>query len=75
MKFFIPNYGDTVRVRLHTGEVVEAVYEFESYRNERMAIHHLRDKNGKLLIAIKGRPTIYGHECRFIGPSCDLVPL
>ncbi len=60
--------GDKVKVRLHTGEVVEAVYVCESYRDERFVQHHLRDKNDELLIAIKGRPTEWDHECRFVWP-------
>lgn len=60
--------GDTVKVRLFTGEVVEAVYDdpMESMVCEK---HHFVEINGRSMVAGK-----YGN-CRFVGPSCDLLPV
>lgn len=65
------NKGDPVKVRLHTGEVVEAVYE----RANRHGIkHHYLRYKGDQLIAVS-RKLLHPWECRFVGPSCDLVPV
>lgn len=61
--------GDPVRVRLSTGEVVDAVYD----RPSRLEKCH-EVKNGKFfLIALGGkherRGIQMGHECRFVGPT------
>lgn len=61
--------GDPVKVRLHTGEVVEAVYDCPSTIRK---AHKLR-LNGNLLIAVK-KPE-YTWECRIIGNPCVLVPV
>lgn len=63
--------GDTCRVRLHTGEVVEAVYE----RANRDGFKHfyLRYKGDQLIAVSHKLKNTW--ECRFIGPSCDLVPV
>lgn len=73
-KVFIPKRGDTVRVRLRTGEAVDAVYD-ELYD------HGCFVKIGSIPFLalsayhakIRGNIKNYcSHECRFIGPSCDL---
>jgi len=68
MKFFIPKPGDTVRVRLHTGEVVDAKYDRPRTIGNK---EHWVIINGLDYIATKS-PDIT--RVRFIGPSCDLVP-
>lgn len=62
--------GDPCRVRLHTGEVVEAVYDEPIVTGDKK--HFVKYKND-FLVAVKKtkRP---GH-CRFVGNPCDLVPL
>lgn len=67
--------GDPVKVRLHTGEVVEAVYDNLGLVIGHCVHHYLRDHSGKILIAVKGRPTEHDHECRFVGNPCSLVPV
>lgn len=72
--------GDTCRVRLHTGEVVEAVYEAKAQTLRKC---HLVNVNGGKLIAIGGgtlrsrkrHNSMMDHECVLIGPSCVLVPV
>ena len=61
------NKGDKCRVRLHSGEVVEAVYDCPS---DIRKSHELR-LNGDLLIAVK-KPQ-YFWECRFVGNPCVLL--
>lgn len=62
--------GAPVKVRLHTGEVVEAVYK--EY-DEDWGMHYL-DLNGYEIIA-PNRETNNDWECRFIGSPCVLVPV
>jgi len=74
MKFFIPNLGDTVRVRLHTGEVVDARYRHHVYKG----IHSVTVRGRSLdLNAEKHKPALtdwFPYErVRFVGPSCGLV--
>ena len=74
MKFFIPNHGDTVRVRLHSGEVVDARYIklssiMKSHRVD--AGKH----NGEYDHLLTKRKSLSKGTCVFIGPSCDLVPV
>jgi hypothetical protein len=73
MKFFIPNPGATVRVRLHTGEVVDAIYG-ENYFKK----YHWLEINGETVVAGFEKPAKETDDCfqgvRFIGPYCDLVP-
>jgi hypothetical protein len=73
MKFFIPNHGDTVRVRLHTGEVVDAKYDCGHINR-----CHFVTIDGEYYIACnkpkkRVSPEVYS-RVRFVGPSCDLVP-
>ena len=63
--------GAKVRVRLHTGEVVEAVYE--SFGSPEFKHHYLRYM-GNLLISVNRR-IIKEWECRFVGPACVPVPM
>jgi signal peptidase I len=71
MKFFIPNPGDTVRVRLHTGEVVDAKYVGHYCEK----IHRVRiEINGERGYSINTFKYASYNTVRFIGPSCDLVP-
>lgn len=60
--------GDTVKVRLHTGEVVEAVYDgpMDSMFCEK---HHFVEINDCAMVAGK-----HG-GCRFVGNPCVLVPV
>ena len=60
--------GDTCRVRLDTGKVAEAVYDepMESLCSEK---HHFVEINDCAMVAGK-----HG-SCRFVGPSCVLVPV
>ena len=71
MKFFIPKSGDTVRVRLHAGEVVDAKYsspgKFLGFKE------HFVIYKGEILVAREMEPLFNG-ECRFVAPPCDLVP-
>lgn len=64
--------GDPCRVRLHTGEVVEAVYD-----------HDLGDKDHAVLIngifavafrlaAITPGSNNFFASVRFVGPNCDI---
>lgn len=70
--------GDPCRVRLHTGEVVDAVYD-EPIK-DLYCCHHL---NVGTLIAIGGNTlrsrikhkSMLDHECVFVGPACVLVPV
>jgi len=62
-KFFIPKRGDTVRVRLHSGEVVEATYlESGATRG-----NHFVAYGGSQYMAC--RHTGAPHLCRIIGPG------
>lgn len=60
--------GDTCKVRLHTGEVVDAVYDRACVTEK----HHSVFVNGQFLIA--GSIKRFAH-CRFVGPACDLVDI
>lgn len=70
--------GAKVRVRLHTGEVVEAVYGEPI--DDLDCCHHL---NYGALIAIGGNvlrtrirhKSMLDHECVFVGPPCVLGPV
>lgn len=73
------NRGDPCRVRLHTGEVVDAVYDeprcdldkyCEIYQTKD---HWLKSLNGYGLLAV-GKPEL-DFECRFVGNPCVLVPV
>jgi hypothetical protein len=72
-KFFMPKKGDKVRVRLFGGEAILA--DYVEYNNPESKIH-IVDTRGRLsiLVCIKGRPSNV-HQCRFIGPSADMVPV
>lgn len=70
-KFFIPKRGDTVRVRKLNGEVISAKYIREIHLGCEKPEHLIFSKNDEF-IAMTSRKPILGHECRFIGPSCDL---
>lgn len=60
--------GDPVRVRLHTGEVVDAVYEQMYHEGE-----HEVSYKGKLYCATS---KFHDKSCvRFVGNPCDLVPV
>lgn len=64
--------GDPCRVRLHTGEVVEAVYYGHCHNKSHFVI-----ANGKDYCADR-RPKkclITMDDCRFVGPACVLVPV
>lgn len=62
--------GDPVRVRLSTGEVVEAVYCRPTFLMEKC--HHVYIR-GELYVALGGgherRGVSLRHECRFVGPT------
>jgi hypothetical protein len=70
--------GDPCRVRLHTGEVVEAVYDGQAKTLDKC--HFL---NSGKLIAIGGETlrfrkrnnSMLPHECVIIGPSCVILPV
>lgn len=61
--------GDPVRVRLSTGEVVDAVYDRPSFLEK---CHHARIGEA-FYIALGGeyerRGILNAHECRFVGPT------
>ncbi len=63
--------GEPVKVRLHTGEVVEAVYG-ENYFKK----YHWLEINGVTVVAGSEKPRPETAYCyagvRFVGPSCDL---
>ena len=62
--------GDPVRVRLATGEVVDAVYDKPLRTLEKC--HHV-DIGGIPYLALGGkherRGVLLKHECRFVGPT------
>lgn len=62
--------GDHVKVRVHTGEVVEAVYDCPCTYVKK---HHWVLINGfsKVMGSFCGSSA----ECQLIGPACDLVPV
>lgn len=62
--------GAPVRVRLHTGEVVEAAYECESEAGFKT---HLVDIGLPWCLRTSSK-NING-ECRFVGNPCVLVPV
>lgn len=65
--------GDPCRVRLHTGEVVEAVYDKPSIIEK----DHFVKVEGKTYRATSW-PDITENmitECRFVGNPCLLVPV
>ena len=61
--------GDPVRVRLVTGEVVDAVYDRPSFLEK---CHHVRIGEA-FYIALGGgyerRGVLIKHKCRFVGPT------
>jgi hypothetical protein len=61
--------GAKVRVRLHTGEVVEAAY-LESGVNKG---NHFVSYNGSQYMACRHVGAL--HLCRFVASPCDLVPV
>jgi hypothetical protein len=66
--------GDPCRVRLHTGEVVDAIYD-EPYGV--FPKDHFVEIKGHLFVATS-TPHIGDDYCpcdrvRFVGPSCDLI--
>lgn len=64
--------GAPVRVRLHTGEVVEAEYDEPAALGK----HHLVEHNGRSLQTVGFSHRLTRHSvCRFVGPACDLVPV
>lgn len=62
--------GDTCRVRLHTGEVVEAVYDEPSLLSPKK--HFVFYKNDILLAVGKIKMPA---NCRFVGNPCVLLPV
>ena len=62
--------GDPVRVRLVTGEVVDAVYDKPLRTLEKC--HHV-NIGGAFYIALGGkrerRGVRFNHQCRFVGPT------
>jgi len=73
MKFFIPNPGDTVRVRLHTGEVVNAKYISQSPHSSKSHRIDAGIHNGRYEYLLASNKCRSISTCVFIGPSCDLV--
>lgn len=78
--------GDTCRVRLYTGEVVEAVYDKPHYQFCSLTERELRVKKSHLVYVLingarikcsagKYSPSRKNWRVRFVGPSCDLVPV
>ena len=63
--------GDPCRVRLCSGKVVEAVYD---YKNALGYKYHYLRYQGDMLIAVN-RKLLHKWECRFVGPSCVLAPV
>lgn len=64
--------GDACRVRLHTGEVVEAVYDEPTFPEK----DHYVNYRGIALRATKKPSTgVFVNSCRFVAASCDLVPV
>ncbi len=67
------NKGDKCRVRLHTGEVAEAIYSHASTIN--FKVHFVRLPTGDLAIAW-GRKPMFSTVCmavRFVGNPCVLL--
>lgn len=69
--------GDPCRVRLHTGEVVEAVYDCPDRFADKA---HWVEFGGWNLALVWGlKPAQGGNNswqtARFVGPSCVLVPV
>ena len=62
--------GDPCRVRLHTGEVVEAVYDEPLVTGDKK--HFVKCKDD-FLIAVK--KTKKSRHCRFVGNPCKLTPI
>ena len=60
------NKGDKCRVRLHSGEVVEATY----WKHLAETIHFVIYR-GKVLNSSAKPKSI--SECRFVGPACVLL--
>jgi len=73
IKFFIPNPGDTVPVRLHTGEVVDAKYVMESPSCQKVHVVDIGVGAHGSWRWTTTKPT-NRLEVRFVAPSCDLVP-
>lgn len=64
--------GAKVKVRLHTGEVVEAVYDEPYHEDEKR--HWVDTSEYGFMIA--GRcPPNESIRVRFVGNPCDLVPV
>ena len=64
--------GAKVRVRLHNGEVVEAVYDERAAHGP----HHWVEHEGELMQTVGLSEDIQrAGACRFIGPSCVLGPV
>lgn len=64
--------GDPVRVRLHTGEVVEAAYSHKAVFGTN---HWVLYKNEKHQAVSEFSKQFIFPQCRFVGPSCVLVPV
>lgn len=74
--------GAKVKVRLHTGEVVEAAYLEPHYASKvRVKKSHLVEiEGGQICTAGKFSPyhplnPFMNDRVRFVGPSCVLVPV
>ena len=69
--------GAKVRVRLHTGEVVDAVYDSPDTFADKA---HWVERDGWLFALVWGKPPQMGDEngwptARFVGPPCDHLPV
>jgi hypothetical protein len=65
--------GDPCRVRLHTGEVVEAVYDDTArYPKDHPKCHWVEFNNRQYFARQK---IVHFNDCRFVGNPCDLVPV
>lgn len=66
--------GDPCRVRLHTGEVVDAVYECESEAGGKTHLVRLNNKYwcDRVMGSICTKDVSIG---RFVGPACDHVDI
>jgi hypothetical protein len=70
--------GDPCRVRLHDGRVVEAVYDGESLTIKDSKRHWVIFDNKPCWTVGESHLLSGGtivDRCRFVGPSCDLMPL
>jgi hypothetical protein len=64
--------GDQVRVRLHTGEVVEAGYSHKAAIGPNHWVIHNNEKHQAVGIF---SDSIIFPQCRFVGNPCVLVPV